>query len=287
LAVRHAKPADGPVVERDRIESSPAEIIVNFSGEKKRSTLHVLAVGIDKYRNPALNLNYARKDAESVAKFFSSAPRGLFKDVAVSELSDAGATRASILGHLKDLQNTPQQDVVVIYLAGHGDSLPDSWYFIPHEVAYPERQEELRKKAISSAEIQQAVRNIGAQKIVLLMDACKSGSALTAFATRGFEERKALAQLARATGVHVVAASTKDQLAAEVKELGHGVFTYTVLKGLGGKADGSRDGTVTVRELLSFVEGALPDLSQKYKSEAQFPVVDSRGMDFPLASANQ
>lgn len=116
----------------------------------------------------------------------------------------------------------------------------------------------------------------------MLIDACKSGAALVAF--RGFEDRKALSQLSRAAGVHIVAASTRDQFAAEVKELGHGVFTYTLLAGLNGKAAGASQ-SVTVRKLMGYVEENLPELTKRYKQEAQFPVVDSRGMDFPLVIA--
>ena len=79
----------------------------------------------------------------------------------------------------------------------------------------------------------------------MLVDACKSGAVIIAF--RGFEDRKALSQLSRSTGVHIVAASTKDQFAAEVKELGHGVFTYILLEGLKGKATVKGE-TVTVRK---------------------------------------
>jgi uncharacterized caspase-like protein len=38
--------------------------------------------------------------------------------------------------------------------------------------------------------------------------------------------------LARSYGVYLIAASTKNQDAFEVKELGHGVLTYTLLTGL-------------------------------------------------------
>lgn len=124
--------------------------------------------------------------------------------------------------------------------------------------------------------------NIKAQKILVLLDACKSGSILVAF--RGFEDRKALSQLSRATGVHVIAASTKDQFAAEVKDLGHGVFTYTLLEGLKGKAAAGSE-IVTVRKLMGYIEEQLPDITKKYKQEGQCPVVDSKGMDFPLVIA--
>jgi len=93
-----------------------------------------------------------------------------------------------------------------------------------------------------------------------------------------------LAQLTRATGTHIVAASTADQLASEVDELKHGVFTYTMLQALNGEADGSpRDGVVTVREAMSYVEEQLPILSEKYRTKPQYPVAESHGQDFPLA----
>ncbi len=41
---------------------------------------------------------------------------------------------------------------------------------------------------------------------------------------------------------------------------------------------------MTVRELLGYVESQLPAVTEKYKQQAQYPVVDSRGQDFPLAT---
>jgi uncharacterized caspase-like protein len=104
---------------------------------------------------------------------------------------------------------------------------------------------------------------------------------------RGIEERKTLEQLARATGVHVIAASTDDQDAAEVRELGHGMFTHLLLKGLKGEATLSAGKkSVTVRSLLTYVEDQMPEISRKYRAEAQYAVSNSRGMDFPLAIVN-
>ncbi|MFC1679387.1 caspase family protein [Elusimicrobiota bacterium] len=268
----------------ERIEGSPREIAVTLTAPEKTTTLHVLAVGINEYENPALNLNYARTDARGLADFFRSSPQSLFREVKTRELYDGQATKKAILEGLSELEKTPPQDVVLVYLAGHGDSLADTWYFIPHELARPEREEQLRSRALSSDELKDRVRAIGARKVVLALDACKSGGALMAFAVRGFEERKALARLARAVGVHIIAASSKDQFASEVKELGHGAFTHTMLQALKGAADGSpKDGTVTVRELSAYVDTVLPEVSRKHKSQAQYPVVDSRGMDFPLS----
>lgn len=192
------------------------------------------------------------------------------------------ATRPNILKAIGDLRNSHPDDVIVVYMAGHGEVTEDgTWYFLPHEVVYPERQEQLKSLGLSSNSIQSEIAKVGGRKVILLIDSCKSGGALVAF--RGFEERKALRQLARSTGMHIVAAAAQDQFAGEVAKLNHGVFTYTVLEALSGKADGSpKDDVVSVREMLSYVENRMPELSLRERSKAQYPVVDSRGMDFPV-----
>lgn len=263
---------------KDRIESLPAEIQVHCQVPTKGTTLHLLAIGINQYRNAALNLNYAEPDARSIVSFFKKG-NPLFKEVQSRELYNQEATKERILEQLKKLQSAQPQDAVLIYLAGHGEVYKDLWYFLPHDLVYPEREEEVKEKGISSSELASLLKGIPAQKILVLIDTCKAGGALVAF--RGYEDRKALQQLSRATGIHIIAASTKDQYAAELAELQHGVFTYALLEGLRGKAATSSR-TVTARSLMAYVENTLPELTQKYYQQAQYPVVDSRGMDFPV-----
>ena len=267
---------------RDRTESNPYELIVRLTAPSKQVTLNLLVVGINKYKNSDLNLNYAENDARGITRFFKSKGKSLFKNIKVTELYNENATGQSIKAAFEALQDTEAQDVVVIYLAGHGETVKDKWYFIPHEVIYPEREGEVVAKGISSDDISQYIKDVEARKVLMLMDSCKAGAAIEV-AFRGAEDRRALMQLARATGIYVVAASTKSQFAAEVKELGHGVFTHTLLNGLNGAAAPGDQKTVTVRRLMSFVEERLPEISRKYRREAQYPVVYSRGMDFPLA----
>ena len=264
---------------KDRTESNPYELIAKLTAPSKEVSLYILAVGINKYKNPALSLNYAEPDAKGIVDFFKQKGGGLFKNVDIRAVYNEQATKETIISKLGQLQNTNPQDAVLIYLAGHGENIHDKWYFIPHELTYPEREEDVKTKGISSDELSGYIKNIKAQKILVLIDACKSGAVLLAF--RGFEDRKALSQLSRSTGVHIIAASTKDQFAAEVKDLGHGVFTYTLLEGLKGKAAGGGE-TVTVFKLKAYLDEQLPEITKKYKQEAQYPVGDTKGMDFPL-----
>jgi len=99
---------------------------------------------------------------------------------------------------------------------------------------------------------------------------------------RVFEDRKALELLGRSAGVHILAASARDQHASEVAALGHGVFSYALLQGLNGEAvDPGK--SVTVFGLMAYIRKKLPDLGKKYGLEIQDPVSKDNGMDFPIA----
>jgi len=49
-------------------------------------------------------------------------------------------------------------------------------------------------------------------------------------------------------------ASRPNEVSLEMAELGHGLFTYYLLQGLGGAADLNRDGIVSLQELYEYVE---------------------------------
>lgn len=264
---------------KDRTEGRPHEIVVRYTGAGKKAELYLVTVGINDYKNSTMQLNYAVADAAGMKTFFEQKSQGLFNKVHIKEIYNADATKEKIKKVLSELR-VKEQDVVLLYLSGHGQTIGDEWYFICYDVVYPEKDDHVKEKGISSTEMTQMVRNIPALKKSIFIDACESGGVLVALA-RGVAERRAIAQLARSTGTHVIAASTGKQIAYENVQLGHGIFTYTLLQGLKGEAEG-RDKTVTVRGLITYIEGALPEMSVKHGQDPQYPVVDSRGQDFPL-----
>jgi WD40 repeat protein len=264
---------------RDRTESNSHQIVVRHTGKKREVALYLVVVGINNYKNPALRLDFAVADATGLKAFFERRWKPLFSGFHLREIYDAKATKETIQATLSEL-GAREQDVVLIYLAGHGLNIGDEWYFVSYDVLYPEREDHVKERAISSTEMAKMIVGIRALKKTLFIDACKSGGLLHAL-SRGVEDRKAIAQLARSTGTHVIAASTDKQFASEISQLGHGVFTYALLQGLEGEA-GDRDNVVTVRELIAYIEGTLPDISEKYSTRPQYPIIDSRGQDFPL-----
>jgi uncharacterized caspase-like protein len=93
----------------------------------------------------------------------------------------------------------------------------------------------------------------------MLLDTCYSGTAGgRTFATASTRATgindQFLERLTRSRGRVIITASGPNEVALELPNLGHGVFTYYVLEGLKGGADRDRDGIVTVSELYEYVE---------------------------------
>jgi WD40 repeat protein len=283
-------------VSSDRVESNDDVVRVRRDApDASRPTLHVLAVGVNDYEDPAFNLGFARPDAEAVAHFFEQRGRRLFAVVNAVTLVDRSATRAGIRAALEALAARARpEDLVLVYLAGHGVGLGQQFYFLPHEMRREADEDAaVRKYGLPAPELGDILRRTRALKQVLVLDACHSETALpllaklTVFRGLSAGEHKAIQMLARATGVHLIAASTKQQYAFEVPELGHGILTYALLSGLGEKeppkAPTTPDGLVTVLGLLQYVNQQVPELTEKHHGgQKQYPVSFNAGMDFPL-----
>jgi len=270
---------------KENIESRSSEVLINYESGEDESVCYVLAIGINNYQNPALNLNYAYDDAMAFSSLIKSAGEDLFTRVEVHKIFNEEATKANILGVLDILaQKIKSNDVFYLYYAGHGTMVDDEFYFVPTENTRLYSADKLKKDGISASYLQQKLTKIAALKQLLLIDACQSGGSVELLAQRGAKEEKAMAQLSRSAGIHVLSAAGSEQYATEYAEIGHGVFTYVLLEALSGKADGApKDGTVSIYELKSYIESLVPEYSQKFKGQVQYPYTFSKGQDFPVS----
>jgi len=265
------------------IESKPATVKVFYKGLEKTSNCFILSIGINKYENENLDLNYARPDAQAFSDLMKKKSSKLFNNVFIYKLLDKDATREKILAAMDEISSKiKKEDVFVFFYAGHGSNVDNQFYFITTENTGLYQQEKLGS-AISVKELQEKFKKISALKQVIFVDACQSGSSVDLLAMRGSSEEKALAQLSRSSGIHVMASTESEQQAAEIKSLEHGVFTYVLLDALNGKADGApKDSKVTVYELKSYIDDQVPEISYKLIRHKQFPSTFSIGHDFPL-----
>ncbi len=278
------------------IESRPDNIEILYNGDViATSDMYLFVVGINEYKNPRYNLNYARPDAESIVEKVIDRNKKLFHKIETIEIYDENGTKENILNAFEQVkQKAKIHDVFVFYYAGHGSMMDpednnSEYFLVPTDVTQIYGNAELlMERGISSSELNDQFLEINAQKQLILLDACHSGAALNSFRSRSASaEEKAIFQLARSAGVVVISASQADQFATEFDQLGHGVFTYSLLEGLDGKADGSKDNKVTVSELKIYMDERIPDLSSEYGGEAQYPTGFITGQDFPIGLVSE
>jgi WD40 repeat protein len=276
------------VVNHQKIESRADVLTIEYKGEiLVTSTLHVLAIGINKYQNEAYNLNYAQPDARSFVTKLNEKGKRLFKNINKIEIYDEEATRENIMLAFKTVSSYAKpEDVFLFYYAGHGtidEENNDEYYIVPTNITklYGD-PEQLVKKGISATELRQMLTQVKSQKQVILMDACHSGGAVKSLSVRAAAtDEKAIIQLARSSGVVMIASSGTKQYATEFEELKHGVFTYALLEALDGLAD-TGDKKITVNELKFYMEDRVPDLTKQYGGKTQYPTGYITGNDFPL-----
>lgn len=133
--------------------------------------LHVLAVGVSRYKNGDFNLEYADHDAAAIGSYFEG-QRYKFSRVSIDLKPNAKASHDDIMRAINAMRSLPPDDYVVISFAGHGmldDKL--NFYFAPYDMDF----DHPTAKGISYTELEDALYAIPARHKVLLLDSCHSG----------------------------------------------------------------------------------------------------------------
>ncbi len=248
-----------------------------------KPNLHILAIAINKYRDKSLWLNYSIADAEAITTALKAKAGNLYGAVSVNTLYDSQVTKDGFSRAFDALKgNVGSDDVFVLYLAGHGvtNDLDGDYYYIPSDFRYTDSTD-IPMMGISKKLILENLSKIQSKKTVLLFDTCNSGSFIDKPATRAMAEKTAIDRLKRAVGRTIIVASSESQVAMEGYE-GHGVFTYALLQGLDGAADPGKKGVITITDLCTYIENAVPELTYKKWGYEQIPMKELPTVDFPL-----
>jgi hypothetical protein len=117
-----------------------------------------------------------------------------------------------------------------------------------------------------------------------MVDSCYSGAGMDAFSKLQNGQRYFTRQLSRSLGITVLTATAKNQEAAELKSLGHGLFTYLMIQELQQK--GSKE-SVTAHGIAENILKTLPAFSMKMVGTSQEPAAYTHGSDFILTDVQK
>lgn len=325
FSVRLPARGDGPQIftayafNADRVKGDTARLEYAGRGPQVRPPrAYVLAIGENRYDNPAWSLNYAVPDARLMATRLSGVPE---HDTRVLTLISDGKTSAARKALIRDALSllsgaTPPaelrmararlqsagvaapavggfeaagpDDAVIISFSGHGWAGPEGdFYLLPSDaVAGPTGEAPRLDSLISAAELTGWLRSVDAGDMAIIIDACHSAASVQAagFKAGPFGDA-GLGQLAFDKGIRILAASQAADVAFEDARLGHGLLTQVLAnEGLdaagSGKADLDGDGRITLDEWLRFASRRLPRLSEELRGRGPSRNSDSAGFVF-------
>ena len=107
-------------------------------------------------------------------------------------------------------------------------------------------------------EVGRVFTRVRAKRLIFIADACYSGASGGRTISRKFARDvtvsgKFLDRLSQGEGRIILTASGPNELSYEEPSLGHGVFTYHLLRALRGAADSDKNGYVTLTETFAYV----------------------------------
>lgn len=275
---------------KDNIEGESITRKINMANsvemEQLNRTLHVVSIGINKYKNTKLNLDFAVPDARSMIETIKQHASDIYSEVKMYSLFNEAADMKNINNVFSSLNSISPYDTILVYMAGHGIALDDEWYYLSNEVVKTDDALLLWEQALSSELLLNHIVNTPAQNVVVMIDACQSGAIIDSFDKQAYKRK--LATMARRTGIHIGAASTASQYAAELSLLGHGLFTHTLVNAINGAADQSpKNNRVSLSEVRQFSVGAMRKFIRKLGLPRQQPTFYSTGVDVELAGVKR
>lgn len=252
---------------------------------------YALIVGIDEYDNKAQGistLRFAVRDAASVYETLIDPNKGAFRRENVILLTtqsgekptDSNIGRA--LSKLGKLATT--EDLVLIYFSGHGYEERGRSYLLPQNADL----EALDYTALERDTFIRQIDNLLAEKVIVILDACHAGG--ISRGGKGVGKDAALSekyyeQFAASQGRALIASCGGGEFSWEDEELGHGVFTGSLVRALSGEADSQpQDGLVSLNEVRRFLEADVTRWA-KQRGKTQTPQVnlESYRGDIPIA----
>ena len=259
--------------------------------------MYVLAVGIKKYKDPGMQLQFADADAREMIAVMETQRGGLFDQIKVyprdadpkrypgagsanTGLIDGNATIENMKYGLAWLREARQEDLKVIFLSGHGGIVNDEYFFwcyaFNREDPAPEVQNLDRTTLMKNVMLMKG-------QILLIIDTCHSGAVGE---KNSRDEPDSYLQyfkyqVPKGRTIFTYHSSGRNEKSKEDLQWKHGAFTYALLQALRqGKALKAPKPVITARDLGAYLREQVSELNRSQNAD-YFPN-PSGADDFPV-----
>lgn len=280
------------------LSSRGAEVLWRAPGAKEVEPPEVFAIvsGASHYASPSMNLSFAGKDAADMATAIQVSAGRLFgaEKVHLTLLTDypsaVGAqppSRDNLRQAFEAARKARHDDLLIVYLAGHGATSPDGEYWYLTREARSTDLSDPQARAVSgvsSAELTDWIKAVPVTKQVMILDTCAAGAAaarLTEARALPSDQLRAIARLKDRTGLYVLMGSAADAVSYEASRFGQGLLTYALLQGIKGAAL-REDQYVDVATLFEHATDEVPRLARSIGGIQRPTVSAPRGASFDI-----
>ena len=278
------------------LSSRGVEVEWNPGGERDLTppALYAIAVGISEYASPELNLHFASKDAADMVRAIDlGAQRLLGADRVHLTLLTSPANNGSVLATKENIhkafeaaRNAKPDDILVVYLAGHGVAIHDSYAYPAEDARTLDFADPAirAQTAITSEEFAEWMKLVPALHQVMIIDTCAAGAAAEKLVEKRDvpgDQVRAIERLKDRTGVFVLMGSAADAASYEASQFGQGLLTYALLKGMKGAALRD-DQYVDVARLFHNAEDEVPELARHIGGVQQPRIASPGGASFDI-----
>lgn len=259
-----AGPESKYVKQRVHVIAEPDPVVAQTSKPK----IYLLTVAAEDY--PVKPLNFAIDDVEGFKTVLTAGLNPEFDEVVPHEAREEQTLKSALTSSIKQYRARLEkivkpEDLLILFVAGHGKSVRGNYYFIPPDPALAQgnRNDVIQQVGIPWADFM-ALSTLQCRKICFL-DTCYSGAAL--------EDMKDLRRPADRNRFLLISSADANETAGEDATFGHGYFTYYLLKGMRGEADRiDPDGWVTFPELIKYVENEVYEFSARRQTPRSDPL---------------
>jgi len=270
------------MAEKEKAKAAKSEVdtVPIFDAEPRPDDVAVI-IGIEKYRDLPSS-DYSSADAVLFREYLLALG---YQSRNIFILTDEHATLSDMKMALKRWlpNNAKPEGRVVVYYSGHGSPDPASGkaYLVP----YDGNANYLEDTAFPVEKLHDGFSKLKTKEVLVFLDACFSGAGGRSVLAKGARPLVTSVDLkgALAANVAVMSATRGEQISTSSERLGHGIFTYYVLKAL-------REGKKTFSEIYGYARPLVEDEAKGINID-QSPVVSpeakSLGDRFLLAEFSE
>jgi tetratricopeptide (TPR) repeat protein len=219
---------------------------------QERNGVRVLAIGIDAYEDSSSTLHCAASDADEFAKFLAKEWHFGPEGIECVKGSKIGADCPTTATHLDTKIRTwatglGRSNVAIFYYAGHGTRAADGDVLVPTDGF-----SDVERWGYHVSKLLTSIQNIGPRRAILIFDNCRK----RADTTREIQIVRSNPSFERANRslLSMMYACKPQESSHEATDLGHGLFTWFLLKGLRGDPDATDGGVLTLESLVKYID---------------------------------